>query len=348
MPAMNGAPSATGPDATGPDASWPGSRWPWWGPDLQTLRDTLRPTPLPADGATALHFPLSASPGAEALLGLHLPANPAVDAKPAWVVVLHGLGGSSEALGVRRLGLALARAGFGVLRLNLRGAGLGRPWAAGTYAATCNRDVVPVLRQIKALAAPAPLLAVGLSLGGTVLLNAALAEPDLLAALVCVSSPLDLAASSAQIDRLRNRLYQRWLLRRLIRLTLADPFGLEAGQRQQLQGAAAPRSIHAFDAAITAPRWSYASAEAYYRDASTLPRLLAGTPLPPTLLVHALDDPWVPVTATQRLAKAVGPGGPEVVLTPGGGHNGFHGRGDGPLATWADQLSVGWLRRLLG
>ena len=24
-------------------------RWPWLGPDLQTLRDTIRPLPLPAD-----------------------------------------------------------------------------------------------------------------------------------------------------------------------------------------------------------------------------------------------------------------------------------------------------------
>ncbi len=337
---------------------WPGGRWPWWGADLQTLRDTLRPVRLPDAGATPLHFALDPSPAgsgldagkvAEALLGLHLPPSQGTGAVAGTVVVLHGLGGSSEALGVRRLGLALARGGFGVLRLNLRGAGPGRPWAAGTYAATCNRDVLPVLRQIKALAAPAPLLAVGLSLGGTVLLNAALAEPELLAGLVCVSSPLDLAASSAQIDR-----PPQPPLPALVAAPPDQPHPgrplrpRQAEQRQRLQGAAAPRSIRAFDAAVTAPRWGYASAEAYYRDASPLQRLLAGAPLPPTLLVHSLDDPWVPATATQQLAAAApASSAAEVVLTAGGGHNGFHGRGDGPLATWADQLTLGWLQQLL-
>ena len=150
------------------------------------------------------------------------------------------LGGSSEAGGVRRLGQVLAGAGFGVLRLNLRGAGPGRSLAAGTYAAACNRDLLPVLHQIAGLAAPAPLLGVGLSLGGTVLLNAALAEPGLLAGLVCVSSPLDLAACSDQIGRPRNRLYQRWLLRRLIALTLGDPFGFDPAEQARLQGPGAP------------------------------------------------------------------------------------------------------------
>ena len=122
----------------------------------------------------------------------------------AWVVLLHGLGGSSSRGGVRRLGQLLQHAGFGVLRLNLRGAGPGRALARGIYAASCNRDLLPVLQQAKVLVAPAPLLGAGLSLGGTVLLNAALEQPDLLTALVCVSTPLDLAESSAQIERPRS------------------------------------------------------------------------------------------------------------------------------------------------
>ncbi|MFQ6540222.1 hypothetical protein, partial [Aphanothece stagnina] len=237
--------------------------------------------------------------------------------------------------------------------LNLRGAGPGRGLARGTYAAACNSDLLPVLHQAAALAAPAPLLAVGLSLGGTVLLNAALAEPALLAGLVCVSSPLDLAASSAQIERPRNGLYHRWLLRALRAQTLADPYGLEPLERDRLRGGGAVRSVRAFDAAITAPRWGFADAAAYYRQASPLPQLLAGQPLPPALLVHALDDPWVPASATCRLVEAGQRGASagadlEVLLTAAGGHNGFHGRGDGPTASWADRLTARWLARLVG
>lgn len=283
------------------------------------------------------------------------------------VVLVHGLGGDSGRLGVRRLALHLQQQGFSVWRLNLRGAGPGRPLARGTYAAACTADLLPVLERAREAAEGLPLLGVGLSLGGTVLLNAVREQPDGLDALACVSSPLDLAASSLQIERPRNRLYARWLLRRLVAQTLADPFGLQPRERLRLQGPERPRSIRAFDAAVTAPRWGYDDVDHYYAAASPGP-LLAGAgrgqaslgPWPPTLLVHALDDPWVPAAQAQALAE-VPPPGWEVLLSPRGGHNGFHaaggagaagGSGAGrpflqPGPSWADRQVAGWLQRLL-
>lgn len=284
-----------------------------------------------------------------------LPVAPGQQGEPrALVVLLHGLGGSSEREGLRRMGLSLQAAGLAVWRLNLRGAGPGRLLAPGTYAARCDRDLLPVLRRAREQAGGRPLLGVGISLGGTMLLNAALAAPGLLDGLVCTSSPLDLARCSQQIERPRNRVYQRWLLRRLCAQTLADPFGVSAAERQALEGPDRPRTIRAFDAAITAPRWGFSSVEHYYREASPLPRLLGASgvggrnqpALPPTLLLHALDDPWVPVSGAEAVA-AQSPPGLEVVLTARGGHNGFHGVGDAPLSCWGDQLTVRWLNRLL-
>lgn len=347
-------------------------RPPWLGGDLQTLRDSLRPVKLPRDQGQPLLFDLT---GGDQLLGLLDQPLSSTRANgqqaAALVVVLHGLGGGSDRLGVRRLALNLQRSGFAVLRLNLRGAGPGRPWARGTYAASCNSDLLAVWPQLRSLAAGRPLLAVGLSLGGTTLLNALLADGDarrmaglpsgvpLLDALVCVSSPLDLVASSRQIGRLRNRLYERWLLRRLRRDTLADPGGVMADERRALQRVV---SIRDFDAAITAPRWGHASVEDYYRAATVLPRLLdlvgdrsavsAGErklELSPTLLLHALDDPWVPAAAAVQLAQAVAalPDTAlpplQVLLTPTGGHNGFHAAGDGPVCSWSDALVLRWL-----
>lgn len=330
-------------------------RWPWIGPDLQTLRDTLRPPVLPPDQGQPLALAVGDRDSLLAMVDPPRLVAPGQRGQPrALVVLLHGLGGSSEREGLRRMGLSLQAAGLAVWRLNLRGAGPGRPLAPGTYAARCDRDLLPVLRRACEQAGGRPLLGVGISLGGTMLLNAALAEPGLLDGLVCTSSPLDLAACSHQIERPRNRVYQRWLLRRLRAQTLADPFGVSDAERLALVGPQRPRSIRAFDAAITAPRWGYGSVEHYYREASPLPRLLgaagAGTrhqpSLPPTLLLHALDDPWVPVSGAQALAAQSLPG-VEVVLTAHGGHNGFHGVGDDPLSCWGDQLTVRWLDRLL-
>jgi predicted alpha/beta-fold hydrolase len=109
-------------------------------------------------------------------------------------------------------------------------------------------------------------------------------------------------------------------------------------------------SIVAFDAAITAPRWGYSSVEHYYQEASPLRQLQArATVLPPTLVLHATDDPWVPVAAARELAALQLPG-VEVLLTAGGGHNGFHACCDGPSSgpgNWGDRLTARWFQRLL-
>lgn len=332
------------------------SRAPWWGPDLQTLRDSLRPVGLPQERPRPVRIPIG---GGDALLAL-------LDAPPrprALVLVVPGLGGDAEGLGPRRLALSLRRAGCATLRLNLRGAGAGRPLAAGTYAARCDQDLAPVLATARNLAdqladqlaqeaagasggAQPPLLlaAAGLSLGGTILLNACRAgAAEGLQALVCLSSPLDLAGCSTAIGQPRNALYERWLVRRLRRQTLADPRGLTEPERLTLTGREAPRSIRRFDAGITAPRWGYPSVEAYYADASPLAALerWAGEPAgarPALLLVHAADDPWVPPGPTRSLAGRL-----PVLLTPQGGHCGFHGVGDPPQASWSDRLMTAWL-----
>jgi len=321
-------------------------RWPWIGGDLQTLRDTIRPVQFPPDQGQPVQIdvPALTSGAAEAgqlLALLDVPSGPPL----GLVLLLHGLGGSSSREGLRRMGLALQAAGFAVLRLNLRGADPGRHLAGGTYAARCNSDLLPVIDRARALADGRPLLGAGISLGGTMLLNACLAQPGALDGLFCASSPLDLAACSASIERPRNRIYQRWLLQRLVRQTLADPFGVSDKERTQLSGSLAPRTIRAFDSAVTAPRWGFADVEAYYREASPLQQLMRESDrLPPTLLLQALDDPWVPAASAQKLLAGLSDGSPiRQTFSQHGGHNGFHGRG----GCWGDQLAVRWLEHLV-
>lgn len=331
-------------------------RAPWWGADLQTLRDTLRGVPLAEQQARTLQLPIGEG---EWLLGLL--DQPWIGTARALVLLSHGLGGSSESEGTRRLAMALRQEGFAVLRLNLRGAGEGRRLAAGSYAADCSRDLLPVLRQARELAAelgapgrPLPLAGAGISLGGTILLNALAAarrQGDAgMDALACISSPLDLSACAREFARLRNRLYERWLVRRLCHQVLADRQGVSTAERQALQGSGRPRTILAFDALITAPRWGYDSVEQYYAAASPLHWISQGAELPPTLLLHAADDPWVPAAPTLALTEGHPGSLPpqlEICITKQGGHNGFHGQGDTPLGSWSDRLTARWLRQRL-
>jgi len=352
---------------------------PWWGPDLQTLRDTIRPQRLPQDRSTELRIDIGAG---EALLARY--SRPQAQQPAALVVVIPGLGGCSEGPGIRRLADHLLASGFAVLRLNMRGAGAGRSLASGTYAALCNRDLLPALIRARQLAdqltvdagstagRPVPLFGIGLSLGGTILLNGVLQRPaprsllaqepplawpaqSLLDGLVCVSSPLDLIRCTEQFDRPRNRVYRRWVLRRLRQLTLDDPRDVAPQERSALTGPARVRTLQAFDARITAPRWGFGSVSAYYQAASPLDPLLAaiaaGVSLPPILLIHAADDPWVPVAATRQLAsqaKQQACAWLETLITAHGGHNGFHGpEDDGRTSSWADRQAVEWIRSRL-
>ena len=333
-------------------------RLPWWGADLQTLRDTIHPQRLPEDLSSALTIDLG---GADALLArLSLPQQ---EAPRALVVLIPGLGGCADGPGIRRLAAYLVAAGVAVLRLNMRGAGAGRPLASGTYAALCNRDLLPALQQARQLAIQLaagnrsmPLFGVGLSLGGTMLLNAQLEQP-LLDGVACISSPLDLVECADQFDRPRNRLYRRWVLRRLRQLTLEDPHGVSPAERALLRGPKRVRSLQAFDAAITAPRWGHASLAAYYTAASPLQPLRAAMEtrhaLPPILLLHAADDPWVPVAAHLGLARQAQRwqcSWLDTLITARGGHNGFHSRDHierlegGSTVSWADQQTMAWLK----
>lgn len=333
-------------------------RLPWLGADLQTLRDVLRPEPLPPDRSSVLLIRVGASDQLHSRLEL-----PPGDPPRGLVLVLPGLGSGAAARGPRRLALALQHQGFATLRLNPRGAGEGRSLAGGSYAALCNRDLLAALSQARALACELggggqvlPLAAAGISLGGTMLLNLCREDGSAagLDALVCLSSPLDLSSCTACFEEPRNALYQRWLVRRLRQQVLADGRGLSTAERSALRGPARPRTIRAFDARITAPRWGHASVADYHRAASPLPalreRALGRISGPPTLLLHADDDPWVPAAPARELAllqEQAGPGAAgnlEVLLTRGGGHCGFHAVGDAAAGgSWAERLTAAWL-----
>ena len=346
--------------------------FPWYGPDLQTVRDTLLPpAPLEARGQRLL---IDLPDGGQLLAWLNRPVPTALPR--ALVLLVHGLGGDSDSPALARLTRLLLASRLAVLRLNLRGAGAGRGLASGCYSAACAGELRPVLALARELAGhlaaghgcPLPLFGVGHSLGGTILLNLCLNDggadrasthrgaqdgngravppPPALDGLVCLSSPLDLEACSQRIGAPRNALTHAWLLRRLIRQVLADPEPLPAAEREALQGPGAVRSLRQFDHRITAQRWGFGSVEDYYRSASPLPKLLAGAPLPPSLLLQARDDPWVPSEAIERLLRRNPAGGPALLLTARGGHTGFHGEGSvlgRQLGSWADRLVVRWL-----
>ena len=137
-------------------------------------------------------------------------------------------------------------------------------------------------------------------------------------------------------------------MQRLVRQTLSDPFGINPNEARAFYAKGEdyisfPATIRAFDSLITAPRWGYKDVDTYYSEASPIHSLDSNHNfLQQTLLLQAMDDPWVPVKSVKGLLNKKHAGyidNVEIILTPHGGHNGFHGYG----GCWGDQLVVKWL-----
>jgi predicted alpha/beta-fold hydrolase len=300
-------------------------RAPWWGGHLQTLRNTIVRSPIDLSPWPGRRLVLAMTDGSgdRLVATLH---EPGVDEERALAVLIHGLTGCENSAHVRSTAQILLRLGRPVLRLNLRGAGPSRRLCRFHYHAGRSEDLRDALH---ALAAAEPrlvqrgLLLVGYSLGGSMLLKFLAehgCEPAILAA-VSVSAPIELEGAIRRIMEPRNRVYHRYLLGRMKLESLAAPGGLEKMERESVWSA---RSIYEFDHRITAPRNGFTSADHYYR--ATSARQFMRAVETPTLVIHALDDPWIPAAPylsfpwreNLRLAP---------LISATGGHVGFHGRG---------------------
>ena len=344
-------------------------KFPWIGGDLQTLRDTFKKENLPIESSVSIKIPTSKFPLSKDkdgfLIGL-LDLPPENRPIKGVVLIIHGLGGSSQRQGLRRMAIELQEAGFATFRLNLRGAGHSRNSCGGTYCAECSHDVIPAIKEARKISRSIeknypnrtknkeiPLFGVGISLGGTILLNTCLMNDSkdyLLDGLACTSSPLDLHQCSLFIERKRNYFYQKWLLKRLIKQTVVDPFYQDSKELESIKSKIKLNqitTIRNFDESITAPRWGFTNVEDYYIYASPIYKILEfKKSINPPLFLQALDDPWVPPTTTEKLEfnqRFLDFYKGKIILTNKGGHNGFHSNN----GCWGDKIVREWLLNII-
>ncbi|MGQ0446429.1 MAG: YheT family hydrolase [Beijerinckiaceae bacterium] len=311
-------------------------RPPWFGADLQTLRNLLRGAPPDLPGGERLLLPVS---GGERLAA-RLDRRADAIARPP-VVLVHGLAGTEASRSVVASVRYLVSQGWPVLRLNLRGTLPSLPTAPGHYHAGRTEDLADALRGLPAGLTRYGIVLLGHSLGGNLVLKfmgeGGHGLPVLFA--VAVSTPIDLAATCARMMSPRNFVYHRYMLDAMKREALAPGAGVSANERTAI---AAARNVYEFDDHFIAPRFGYQDARDYY-ESNAAKHFLAGI-TQPALVIHALDDPWIPAAG---YAAIDWPRLPmiEAVLTPHGGHLGFHGRGS--RVPWHDRLTAAWLARRL-
>jgi predicted alpha/beta-fold hydrolase len=268
------------------------------------------------------------------------------------VLVLHGLEGSSYSVYVQGILEAALRRGFRGTALNFRSCARDpsdldrmlpnrRP---RLYHSGETEDLDFVATTLAARDPGAPLLVVGVSLGGNVLLKwlGERSGPVPVVAAAALSAPYDLAASARHLESPRGRIYVGSFLATLRRKAI-DAAGrfAEAAARIDVPRVLRARTFHEFDDAATAPLHGFAGADDYYRRSSSLfflPRIVT-----PTLCVSAEDDPFLRPESLER-ARAAASTSLEFRVTARGGHIGFvAGARPWRPEYWAEDFAVEWL-----
>jgi predicted alpha/beta-fold hydrolase len=255
---------------------------------------------------------------------LDAPASTSASAPAAPLLVLfHGLEGSSASPYALAFACVARSAGWRFAVPHFRGCSGELNLAPRAYHSGDYEEVAWILSRMVATHG-GPVLAVGVSLGGNMLLRwaeeAGFSAAKTARAVAAVCSPIDLVAGGHAIGRgFGRRVYTPMFLRTMKPKALAklrQHPGLFDEQRL-LQS----RDLHEFDDVFTAPLHGFRDTDDYWTRASSKPHLRDIRI--PALLLNALNDPFVPADSLPRPSEV----GPHVTLwqPADGGHVGFTG-----------------------
>jgi uncharacterized protein len=244
------------------------------------------------------------------------------------IVIWHGMEGSTES----RYMLAMANkgfaAGFNVIRVNVRNCGGTEHLTPTLYHGGLTEDLRAVFDELINQDGLSRLVLVGFSLGGNMVLKLA-AEygseyPEQLLAICAVSPSVDLGASTNEMQRRGNWIYQQSFLRRLHqRMRLKKDLFPDLYDISELHLA---NTIREFDERFTSRASGFEGADDYYHRASSI-RQIHKIEVP-TLIIHAEDDPFIPFAPLRANTISDNPN-ILLIATKHGGHVAFLARADG-------------------
>lgn len=236
-------------------------------------------------------------------------------------VLVHGLCGGFESKYVRGTACQLIAQGWRTVILQLRGAGPEPNRLHRCYNQGDTEDLRYVWHLLREREPHAFIASVGWSLGGNVTLKALAEEGK--------TAPVDIAAAASVpfsirpcAERLRtgfSRMYQRRLLDAVKGALRRKHPRITPSPLVNLAAALAARDFIEYDEAYTAPLAGFRDAEDYYLH-SSCGGLLRDIRCP-TLVVHALDDPFMTadiVPKAEALSSHV-----TLEVAQSGGHVGF-------------------------
>jgi predicted alpha/beta-fold hydrolase len=238
------------------------------------------------------------------------------------LLLLHGLEGSWQSQYMLGNADKAWRAGWNVVRMNMRNCAGTEMLSSTLYHSGLSGDVRAVAEFFAERFNLKNMAWAGYSMGGNMVLKAAgeygAAPPNWLKAVVGVSPVVDMQPSADALHDLRNRAYEWNFLRNMLRRyrrkaeLLPDQYSLANCKRVY--------SIRTYDEYIVAPNCDFLGADDYY-DRAAAARVIDRIHVP-TLILHALDDPFIRILpATRDKINA----NPHIAFieTQHGGHCGF-------------------------
>ena len=257
-------------------------------------------------------------------------------------IIVHGLEGSSNSQYVCGNADKLWYSGANVIRMNMRNCGGTEALSPTLYHSGLSADVLAVMRFFIEREHLTSISLVGYSMGGNLVLKLAgdlgLRAPVQLRSVVGVSPVIDLANSADALHETFNRIYERRFLKNLLkrfrRKSAIFPTLYDVTQAIDI------RSLREFDDRITAPHSGFTGADDYYFRAASA-RVLHHIAVP-TLILHALDDPFIRLTPASRTLLLANPY--ITLLEPNhGGHCAFLAQPDltrGNDGYWAEHTAL--------
>ncbi len=251
------------------------------------------------------------------------------------VIFLHGLGGDINSSYVASQIVEYNNRGWRAVFMHFRGASGVANRKERAYHSGETQDLHYLLQELKLREPNTKKAIVGISIGGNVLLKwlGENARQDYIDGAVAVSVPFVLNKIASKINSGFAKVYQMYLLRKMRALFAKKIAAYPDLFVKYTNPIFNSRTLWDFDNDVTAPMYGFRDADDYYEQSSS--RQYLQNILTPTLIIHALDDPFMTrdvVPKEDELGKGV-----ILELSKKGGHVGFvASSGLGKINYWLD------------
>lgn len=269
-----------------------------------------------------------------------------VSTPPNWqngdltVAMVHGLCGSHESPYLIRLVKRLASLGIRAVRINMRGCGSGRGLSRQFYHSGRSEDIFHAVKALKIEHPASPILLIGFSLGGNIVLKMTgelhtLAK-EFLSQVIAVSPPVDLFTSVQLLSDPSNAIYEKYFYR----LLRTEVYYLQK-KFKEIPRVHLPKEMKLFDfdQMYTAPRCGFKDAYDYYAKCSSI-HVIEDIAVPCRILLSE-DDP---IVSGFSLDEYPLPTNVNLYKTKKGGHMGYLGNPtDEKGFHWLDSVLIDWI-----